>query len=147
VLKLTRGRIQLDIELKEQGYEKAAVDLALQYCKIDDFIMTSFKSRCLESIKRYNPEIKLGLILGQHQFKEGALPIKQALDAGAAYLMLEYKLANDKVLKSARESGLTVMVWTVNEKTTIERYLSHNDIYGIITNYTDIAVELREAKE
>ncbi|MBT3362565.1 MAG: glycerophosphodiester phosphodiesterase [Chloroflexi bacterium] len=143
VLKFTRGKIKLDIELKDTGYEKEAADLVLTCFDTGDFIITSFKSRCLEVIKSYNPKIKLGLILGQNQSKEGAFPIKQALNVGADYLMLEYKLASENLLKSARESGLEVMVWTVNTEYELRTFLANHLIDGVISNYPDIAMASR----
>lgn len=154
VLKLTRGKIKLDIELKEQGYEKEAVNLALEFFGTDDFIMTSFVGNCISAVKRYHPRIRTGLILGRHQIAKAILarlstrcPIKWTRKTGADYLVLDYKLAGDRLFKAAKDNGLQVMVWTVNERATIERFLSHDDIYGIITNYPDVAMEMREAKE
>ena len=154
VFKLTQGKIKLDIVLKEAGYEKEVVNLALQYFSPNDFIMTSFNGDCISAVKRYHPRIRTGLILGRHQIAKAILarlstrcPIKWTRKTGADYLVLDYKLAGDRLFKAAKDNGLQVMVWTVNERATIERFLSHDDIYGIITNYPDVAMELREAKE
>jgi len=150
VLKETRGRIKLDIELKEQGYESEAADLALTYMGPDDLVVTSFKNGCLKALKQSHPQIKLGLILGRHQLPKallsricGELPAKWAGGAQADYLIIEHKLASAGVLKAAQRRGLTVMVWTVNEERDMQRFLSNDLVYGIITNYPDVAVKLK----
>jgi glycerophosphoryl diester phosphodiesterase len=154
VLKLARGKIKLDIELKEQGYEKEAINLALEYMSPDDFVVTSFKSGCLEAIKRYHTKIKIGPILGRHQIIKALLsrisakfPAKRACDVGADYLVIDYRLASDKVLKSAKENGLNIMVWTIDDTGDMRRFLSNDAVCGIITNHPDIAVKLKTAKE
>lgn len=154
VLKLTLGKIRLDIELKEAGYEKEIVNLALQYFGIDDFIVTSFVSDCIKTIKKYHPKIKTGLILGRHQFIKAlltkirsGLPAKWARSLGADYLALDYRLASNKVLKLAKQNNLNIMVWTINDRQNIQRFLSHDNIFGIITNYPDTAVEMREVTD
>ncbi len=150
VLKLAGGRIKLDIELKEEGYEADAVNLALTYTGPDDFVVTSFNNGCLKALKQSHPQIKLGLILGRHQLMKAflsricsGLPAKWAGDAQADYLIIDYKLASAGALKAAQERGLKVMVWTVNRRRDIQRFLSDDLVYGIITNYPDIAVKLR----
>ncbi|MFC1951180.1 glycerophosphodiester phosphodiesterase family protein [Chloroflexota bacterium] len=50
-------------------------------------------------------------------------------------------------MKTAQEGELKVMVWTVNDRAAIERYLLNANIYGIITNYPDIAVKLKRKQE
>jgi len=147
VLLLARGKTKLDIELKELGYEKESVDLVLQYFNIDDFVMTSFKSGCLDAIKRYIPEIKLGFIMGNRQFKEYLIPVKLALDVGADYLVLSYILASEKLLKSAKDNGLDVLVWTVDDRQDLQHFLSDDLVDGVVTNYPDLAIQLRTDKK
>jgi len=150
VLRLTQDKIKLDIELKEAGYEKEAVNIALQYFSIDDFIMTSFVGDCVSSVKRYHPKVRTGLILGRHQIGKALLAklsakctIKWANKTGADCLVLDYKLAGDRPLKVARENGFAAMVWTVNEKKDLRRFLASDLVCGVITNYPDLAVELK----
>jgi glycerophosphoryl diester phosphodiesterase len=150
VLKLTGGRMKLDIELKEEGYESEAVDLALTYMAPDNFVVTSFENGCLKALKQSHPQIKLGLILGRHQLLKAflsricsGLPAKWAGDAQADYLIIDYKLASAGILKASQQRGLKVMVWTVNERQAIQRFLSNDLVCGIITNYPDIAVKLK----
>jgi glycerophosphoryl diester phosphodiesterase len=154
VLNLTSSKIKLDIELKDRGYEKETIDQALRYMSQGDFIVTSFNVKALSAVKTYNPAIKTGLILSRYQPKNmilarlfGSLPVKWAKRLRTHYLVLDTKLANVGLLRMAKQNKLKVMVWTVNDRDTIERYLSHDDIYGIITNYPDVAVAIRESKK
>ena len=61
-LRLTQGRIQLDVELKEPGCERDAIDLLLRYFPLSDFCITSFLATALRETRAINPGIRTGLI-------------------------------------------------------------------------------------
>ena len=48
VLKWSKGRIKLDVELKEEGYEKGIVELLSKYLKEGQFVITSFNDSSLK---------------------------------------------------------------------------------------------------
>ena len=52
VLALTRGKIGLDIELKEEGYEREIIRLVGQTLAEGDFIVSSFHAGCLARVKQ-----------------------------------------------------------------------------------------------
>jgi len=52
VLKLTKGKIRLDVELKEDAYEEEVIKMLLRYFKEDEFVITSFNDKSLRTIKR-----------------------------------------------------------------------------------------------
>ena len=60
VLKFVSGRIKLDVEIKEEGYEKEVVELLLKYFKKDQFVVTSFYDSCIRKIKDVYPETRTG---------------------------------------------------------------------------------------
>ena len=55
VLKWSRGKIKLDVELKEEGYEKEIVELLSGYFEEDQFVITSFNDASLRVIKERYP--------------------------------------------------------------------------------------------
>ncbi len=61
-LRLTQGRIQLDVELKEPGCERDAMELLLRYFPMADFCITSFLAPALRETRAINPGIRTGLI-------------------------------------------------------------------------------------
>ena len=69
-LTLVQGKIKLDVELKEKGYETEVVALILEYLPIDRFIVTSFQPQSLSSIKSDYPQVKTGLILDKKNSRQ-----------------------------------------------------------------------------
>jgi glycerophosphoryl diester phosphodiesterase len=151
VLKWAREKIRLDIELKEEGYEKEVVDLLSGYFKEDQLVITSFNDRSLKVIKERYPDIKTGLILGREIPRYRVLarlreffPMKRCKKAKADFLVAHFKLLRFGFLGRARKSHLPVFVWTVNDQEMIWKLLHDRGVYAIITDKPDLAVSLRE---
>ena len=149
VLKLTGGKIRLDVELKEEGYEKEIVGLLSKYFKEDQFVITSFNDPTLKRIKDDYPDIKVGLLLGK--FKNRLLtriseffPMKRCERAKADCLVAHWKLLKFGFLERARRNDKPVFVWTVNDEEMIWKLLNDRRVYAIITDKPDLAVSLRK---
>ena len=52
VLKLCRGKIKLDIELKEDGYELEIVNLIKKYLDYPDYVIKSFIDAAIIAVKK-----------------------------------------------------------------------------------------------
>jgi glycerophosphoryl diester phosphodiesterase len=151
VLKWSRGKIKLDVELKEEGYEKEIVELLSGYFEEDQFVITSFNDAPLKVIKERYPDIKTGLILGKgipsyHILTrlQEFFPMKRCKKAKADFLVAHLKLLRVGFLERARRSHLPVFVWTVNDEETISRLLHDRRVHAIITDKPDLAVSLRK---
>jgi len=150
ILTLAQGRIQLDVELKEPGYEREIVDCLLQFYPTGQFMITSFHDCVLKTIKQHYPDIKVGLLLGIAKPKNAIatrlselFPDKRAANIEADFLVPHYQLLQLGFLTRARNANKPVLVWTVNEPGMLEKYLQHEQIAGVITDWCDRAVELR----
>jgi len=151
VLKWSRGKIGLDVELKEEGYEKEIVELLSTYFDEDRFVITSFNDASLKVVKERYPDIKTGLILGREippyhiwtRLQE-FFPTKRCKMAKTDFLVAHLKLLQVGFLERARRSHLPVFVWTVNEEETIWKLLHDRRVYAIITDMPDLAVSLRK---
>jgi len=151
VLKWSRGKIRLDVELKEEGYEKEIVALLSTYFEEDQFVITSFNDASLKVVKERYPDIKTGLILGREipsyrfltRFLE-LFPMKRCRKVRADFLVVHLKLLQVGFLERARRNHLPVFVWTVNDEEAIWELLRDRRVYGIITDRPDLAVSLRK---
>lgn len=140
VLKLVRGKIKLDIELKEKGYEIEIINLVLNYLNIEQFILTSFHFPSLLTTKISFPKIQTGLILANQITKYFNLNKKlNSIDC----LVLNLKLLNSDCLKINQKSNKSIIVWTVNTSIDIENLLKNKIISGIITDCPDLAISLK----
>jgi glycerophosphoryl diester phosphodiesterase len=151
VLQWTKGKIGLDVELKEEGVEKQCVELLLKYFNKDQFIITSFHDSCVKRIKEDHPDLKVGLILGIGKPKFPTLtllselfPIRRYKKAKADFLVPNWELLRFGFLKRMKRKNVPVFVWTVNDEEMIRKLLQDERVDGIITDRPDLALSLRQ---
>lgn len=154
VLKLTRSRIKLDIELKEEGYEKEVVNFILKFLKEDEFVITSFNDNSLKIIKEAFPGIRIGLILGKSNPKNPfrtwlseLFPFKRCRKINVDFIAPHWRLLKLGFLCRARKHKLPVFVWTVNEAKLIWKFLKDKRIAGLVTDKIETAVQLKETSQ
>ena len=149
VLKYTRGKIKLDVELKEEGYEKEMVELLSKYFKEDQYVITSFNDSSLKIIKDNYPKIKVGLLLGKFRAPlltriSELFPMKRYKKARADFLVAHWRLLRVGFLERAQRSHKPVIVWTVNDEKMMGRLFQDRRVYAIITDKPDLAVSLQK---
>jgi glycerophosphoryl diester phosphodiesterase len=151
VLKLARGRIKLDIEIKEEGYEKEVVNFILEFLKEDEFVITSFNDNSLKIIKEVFPKIRTGLILGKPNPKNPfgtriseLFPFKRCREIDVDFIAPHWRLLKLGFLRRAGNHKLPVFVWTVNEANLILKFLRDTRIAGLVTDKIETAVQLKE---
>jgi len=150
ILIFTRGKIKLDVELKEEGYEKTVLELMRRYFQEDEFIVTSFNDGSLVTIKDLFPGIKVGLILGKKnpqnflktRFSE-IFPQKRYDQSKADFLVVHWKLARFGILSRTAKTNIPVLIWTLNEKKRIVKFLKDKRITGMITDKPDLVISLK----
>jgi len=106
----------LCIEIKEPCAVPYVAD-AVQRRRPDILLVTSFDSRALYGIRRLLPDISTGLIARPPM---GSV-IQEALDAGAASLFFKAGEDDAAVAQAAREAGLALFFWTINDPAAWER--------------------------
>jgi glycerophosphoryl diester phosphodiesterase len=151
VLKWSGGKIKLDVELKEESYEKEMVELLSGYIAGDQYVITSFNGASLRVVKERYPDIKTGLILGRgipfyHILTrlQEFFPMKRCKKAKADFLVPHWKLLRLGFLERAKRNHQPVFVWTVNDEERMRTLLQDKRVYAIITDKPDLAVSLRE---
>ncbi|MFH1225765.1 MAG: glycerophosphodiester phosphodiesterase [bacterium] len=132
VLAYTQNKIKLDVELKEEGYEKEAVELILRYFEKNDFVITSFNDATVRAIKKLFPELRVGLILNEEKNS------KEIKELGVDFLALHWKLLKPDFLNRG------LFVWTVNDEKMLKRLLLDKRVAGIITDQPDLALKIRK---
>jgi glycerophosphoryl diester phosphodiesterase len=151
VLKCTSGKVKLDVEIKEGGYEKEVVELVSRYFKRDQFVITSFYDPCIKRIKDNHPDVKVGLILGisktEHPIRTRIsefFPDRRCREAKADFLVPHWRLLWFGFLDRAKRYNKPVFVWTVNDERKIWEMLRDERIDAIITDKPDLAISLRQ---
>lgn len=129
-LRTTKGRIQLDVELKEPNCEADALRLLLQYFGTSDFCITSFLPAVLRETRAIHPGIRTGLIF--------AIWNSEVRSSDADFLAPHHRLA-----AKAEQIGKPLLVWTVDDLKLTRSLFNRPLVEGIVTNDPRQALALR----
>lgn len=148
VLSLCKGKIKLDIELKEAGYEDSVISLVKQFFDYEDYMMKSFIDNAVAKIKAIDPGIRAGLLLGMangsvrrriHEY----FPERRLHSCHADFVSPHYQIATPMFIHRMHLRRYKVYVWTINDAALIGKYISRG-ADGIITDKPDAGIFLRK---
>lgn len=152
VLDLARGRVGLDVELKEEGYTERVLKELCDRTDPEQLVITSFIDSVVAEVKRVKPSIKTGLLIGRGQPEHlvrtrltELFPARRARACRADYIAMYFRLADLGALARASGAGFPAYIWTVNDDDRLRRYLADPRVRGVITDRPDRALELRVA--
>jgi glycerophosphoryl diester phosphodiesterase len=140
-LELARGKIALDVELKEDGYVDEAADLLSGFAASGgELIVTSFVDLVLAQLTELTPQLGRGLILA----RSAARAVERAHACGATVVLPKMRLVDEASLAEISGAGLTVIVWDfmAAEHAAL---LSDPRIGGVITDDVPGALAARNA--
>ncbi len=153
VLQLCCGKINLDIELKEEGYEEDVLLLTKKYFKYSEFVVKSFNYKSVTKIKLIEPNVKVGLLLEgeEEEFKKFSIirkvleifPEYKILRSGLDFVSPNYRLLKFGFLIRMKFLNKEVYVWTVNEESLLEN-LFKVKVDAVITDKPDLAMKILE---
>jgi glycerophosphoryl diester phosphodiesterase len=160
VLDLCAGRVAVDVEIKEPGFEAEVIEQASRRFSREQLLYTSFEESVVSTVRRLDPDAHCGLLLGARRLRSRAqryegLPFDLAERCGADVLVVHQWLAplrqrsrrvpGTGLLAEARQRGFPMMVWTVNGPQRLRAYLADGRVAGIITDLPGLALETRRA--
>ncbi|MFA5871616.1 MAG: glycerophosphodiester phosphodiesterase [Parcubacteria group bacterium] len=148
VLKELGGKIKLDVEIKEKGYEEETAKLLIEYMRPSDFVITSFHNSSLSEIKNKFPNIRVGLLLGARSSK-GIVPGRNSVisHTAADFFAPHRILVRLGFLWRSKKYNKPSIVWVVNKKKAIEKILKHKNVEGIITDKLGLALAVRNESD
>lgn len=141
-LETCAGRIALDIELKEGGYEADVTALTRRYYDLRHVAFTSFDDFTIRRIKEIVRAAVTGLLLGVEPLAgPGArvseiFPIRRVRRCGADFVAPNRGLVHLGYIQRAERAALPIVVWTVNGKARAGRLITRS-VAGIITDVPD----------
>ena len=154
VLSQCVGKISLDIEIKEKGYEHEIILIALRYLSYSEFVMKSFNDSSVRKIKNIDPNIRVGLLVGKLPPKylwfmslSHIFPEYRIFKTGADFVSPNYKLLKLGFLWRMNRIGRDVYIWTVNEERLLAKFLANRSISAIITDRPALAMQILESIE
>ena len=130
VLKKFGKKTFLDIELKHDGIEEAAVELIKRYCNPEKTMVSGFDADALSKVHELLPEVQLGYIYNRTQDEEARhnCPIDVVIP--------QFRLASRELIEEVHDEGLVVWAWTVNDAEEVRR-LVNLGVDGLITDHPD----------
>jgi glycerophosphoryl diester phosphodiesterase len=127
VVALCAGRIALDVELKEHGYEAESLRIVAPA----EHVVTSFLPEVVAAAKRIRPDVRVGLLL--------------AADAEVpAVVDADFLAPNVALLDRGLVDGHDgLVVWTVNDEARLARYLADPRVAAVIMDDPVLALAVR----
>jgi glycerophosphoryl diester phosphodiesterase len=145
-LTLVEGKLRLVIEIKPTGMEQEVVQAIRDAGGSPaDVMIFSFHHGVVDTITRLEPLLPTVWLVGDMPWEEAARrkTLTEAVRIRASGIGMPRTRANPAIVRMARERGLTVFVWTVDDPAEM-RYLARIGVDGIITNRPDELVRLLE---
>ena len=138
-LECCAGRIALDIELKECGYEQDVYNIVREYYETDNVLFKSFNDSSVQTLKSIDSGTIVGLLLGEPppvsiwtRISE-LFPSKRLRGCQADFVSPHWKLLRFGFVTRMRAMTMPVLVWTVDNIDLVHK-LASAGVKGIITN-------------
>ena len=153
---LIKGRAQMNIDLKEAGYEEEVLEVLRKRGVLGDVIISSLIPESLRTLKRLAPEVLVGLSYPPAKpyltpfvrftpwLIRLTMPWRIAGIIAAAHadaLMLRYQFITSNTVTAAHLVGYRVFAWTVDDL-LVMRQLKKIGIDGIASNRPDLLADL-----
>ncbi|HET9102593.1 MAG TPA: glycerophosphodiester phosphodiesterase [Solirubrobacteraceae bacterium] len=136
LLAMTRGRIGLDLEIKEPAAAQATCDAVRGWAGW--LMITAFDPETLLAVRRHAPRLRTGLIV---EAPVTIHPVRAARRCGASAILWEDELATPVALRACATEGLAAWVWTVNAPFGLAERMG-DELEGIITDVPALATSL-----
>ena len=151
VLWSAKGKIGIEIELKEPGYELEVVSIARDYFNYDKFVLKSFHPQVVEQVKEIDQKIFAGLLVGSaFSLEQLFFTLKEAFTStnfkqtNADFISPYYKIFEAGWFSRFTRNNVPIQVWTVNDVESI-RTLINQQVHSIITDIPEVAIGIRES--
>ncbi len=140
-LQFTRdNKWQINIEIKDlRGTpgNDTVVEMVTNMVKSFDMEnrvwISSFNHLYISQVKKLEPEIRTGALVEWLDLN----PLARMQQTGAQSYNPGIRLANPRLIRSIREQGLDVFVWTVNKETSMRKLIKAG-VSGIITDFPQV---------
>jgi len=145
VLEMTSGRILLDVELKEAGYENSVLSMMFDHhFRVEDFIVTSFNVGALRHVREECSGIQNGLLV---ENMSSADAIRLFQEVAPDYLAPDHELLDKQMLSDAADLKVRLIPWTVNQDDRLGDLLGAQAVFGLITDRPLEALRIRSSME
>jgi glycerophosphoryl diester phosphodiesterase len=138
LINLTKGKIDLNCEVKVRGIEQKLVDIFRDSDLLDSTLISSFKDDVLIKIQKIEPKLRLAALNPskcgwiRSWFSRKKI-IKTAKNNRFYAINPIHLLINKKFIQKAHQNNLKIFPWTVNSESRMEELVKMG-VNGLITN-------------
>jgi glycerophosphoryl diester phosphodiesterase len=141
------GKRQMLLEIKTDEKRRRYPDIEEKVFAVLDrhrftpfAIVMSFEAETWRRLRQLRPDARAGALYSARMLPAGEIERELASlhQAGVGFVGLEQRLVSADVARQARLAGLTLGVWTVNERDAIERFVGQG-VGVVITDRPDLA--------
>ena len=150
LLQVAKGRVGLDIEIKVAGFEERVIDRLRGEYAPSQVILKSFDDWVVRRLKAVGPDYCSGLLVGVGRPRLGLLgrlpelfPELRLRLCRGDFISPHWQLVRFGFVARMRRLGYPVLVWTLNEKPLLARFLRQAE--AVITDVPELALQLRSA--
>lgn len=141
VFECVDGRVGINVELKGPDTADSTVSLISEYIcgrhwRYDQFIVSSIDRRQLMKVKMNDPRIRIGVIVDPIHRRY----IRFARIHALFSVHPRFDLVTAKFIRRARELGLKIFVYNVNDPDEIGR-LERLEVDGVFTDFPELVTE------
>ena len=144
-----RGSRRLLLEIKAgargtryAGIEEEVLAVLDRHEMLPATIVMAFEADTWRRVRALRPEALAGALSSARRSGDSARTVlATARAAGVGFVGLEKSLVDSTVIAQAREAGVLLGVWTVNEPNAMRRLIDH-EVPILITDRPDLAKEL-----
>jgi len=130
VMKVVRGKLGLNIEIKVGAVEWKVRELMRSYAALTTSMVSSFEWKALEKVRLLDPEIRVGLLAEKNRDEL----IEAASAMGAYAVNPRFDMVDAAFCDKAHARNLEVLVWTVDVPAAMRNLIAVG-VDGIMTNY------------
>jgi glycerophosphoryl diester phosphodiesterase len=145
ILERAAGRVAVNLELKETGFEADAIALGREVIGADRLLVTSFLDPAVAAAGRAAPDVATGLIVGRAPARVGVrgvledvFPFARVRACGARALASSRPLDFTGMRWRASRRAIPALVWTINDARALNAALADPRLLGVVTDRCDL---------
>lgn len=136
VLRLARGRLLVDIELKVTGVEAQVLGHLARLEMTADALVTSFLEEALVATRKAESGVAIGLL---QQWPD----VSRVPELGAEVYLAPVRLLSAEIVQACRARGVRVIPWTVRSEEDAQAALRYG-VHGVIADDPLLARKILE---
>lgn len=138
VIARLHGRVWLDVELKETGYESRVVAALFDAGYGDETVaITSFEQPALDAVHAVRPSLPTGLLVYDCTWDAAVALFRRS---GATFLGPDHVILDGGALAQADREEILLLPWTVNDRAGMMELLAARAVAGVITDQPAVAM-------